>query len=292
VVIQESSRVLRDLAQTTPVIVLVLPDPSAFSLMLRFLYTNVLPAHLDNANLISLVKLANELGVDSLATLVEQRIETKFHSPAASNVDELLNLSIGVISFIHTFTNQAAVQSVIQFIAENAASLFRHPDATTLPEKTLIAILTSPKLRVGTQRQLSRFLQSWMANNTHSESILALKNNADFIASAKQDPFGLAATVVCFFADGTDRYTQMTITAIQTFLTKTPGVAVGVIVPHNDNKTRQKVEESIATVHKHRALFRYATPVPYFANWNPTQYKVRQGHIVPNSVPFSSPPCV
>lgn len=86
------------------------------------------------------------------------------------------------------------------------------------------------------------------------------------------DKKSLVSSIVCYFADGSVRYTNMTINAINSFLISTPEIMVGLLV--HDGDTRDKVLSCISRSYHHRILCKYTSKTPHFNDWNPTQYKL------------------
>jgi len=78
----------------------------------------------------------------------------------------------------------------------------------------------------------------------------------------------LKSIIVCFLFDGTDKYLRMTLNAVNSFITTTPHIRVGLLFP-------QGYDESIVTKQladpARAAVRRYQT---HFQNWNPTQHKL------------------
>lgn len=82
--------------------------------------------------------------------------------------------------------------------------------------------------------------------------------------------------VVAFYADGSEKYTSMTIHAVKTFLENTPFVRAGLLT-HTDD-VKQRVIDALPEQYRDRVVHRTASATPYFANWNPTQYKLDIQH--------------
>eukprot|EP01102_Stenamoeba_stenopodia_P002945 TRINITY_DN12881_c0_g1_i1.p1 TRINITY_DN12881_c0_g1~~TRINITY_DN12881_c0_g1_i1.p1 ORF type:complete len:448 (-),score=100.96 TRINITY_DN12881_c0_g1_i1:55-1398(-) len=80
------------------------------------------------------------------------------------------------------------------------------------------------------------------------------------------------STVVCFFADGSDKYTDMTIHALKTFLENTPVVSAGLLT--HSAEIEKRVVDAIPSQYRNRIHTRRTSSKPYFENWNPTQYKL------------------
>lgn len=81
----------------------------------------------------------------------------------------------------------------------------------------------------------------------------------------------LTTAVVCFFADGSERYTRMTIIAMKTFMIKNNAVVIGLLV--HDDETTNRIFAAIETRLHYRIIVKKTRP-PSFPNWNPTQYKL------------------
>lgn len=78
--------------------------------------------------------------------------------------------------------------------------------------------------------------------------------------------------IVVFFADGSPKYTDMTLYAIQTFLEKTPRISVGLLTV--DMETRTSVINALPEKERHRIVPRLVSSTPHLPGWNPTQYKL------------------
>lgn len=80
------------------------------------------------------------------------------------------------------------------------------------------------------------------------------------------------STIVCFFADGSEKYTAMTVSAMKTFLENTPLIRAGLLT-HTDD-VRDRVLSGIPQHFHDRIKHKRTSQTPHFANWNPTQYKL------------------
>lgn len=81
-------------------------------------------------------------------------------------------------------------------------------------------------------------------------------------------PEELHSIVVCFLFDGSEKYIRMTLNAVNSFISTTPHIRVGLLFPQGYDETvvtRQVADPSRVVVR------RYET---HFANWNPTQHKL------------------
>eukprot|EP01117_Protostelium_nocturnum_P002674 TRINITY_DN134_c0_g1_i1.p1 TRINITY_DN134_c0_g1~~TRINITY_DN134_c0_g1_i1.p1 ORF type:complete len:481 (-),score=189.86 TRINITY_DN134_c0_g1_i1:37-1479(-) len=111
-------------------------------------------------------------------------------------------------------------------------------------------------------------MEDYVLNKFAEKTSLETSQNATNGYNAKS----LEKTIVCFFADGSEKYTPMTIHAIITFLRTTPDVKVGLLT-HN-NETRDRVLNSLPSDQRQRVSHKFTSQQPYFSNWNPTQYKL------------------
>lgn len=82
----------------------------------------------------------------------------------------------------------------------------------------------------------------------------------------------LSSIIVVFFADGTERYNDMTAYALRTFIDATPRILVGLLT--HDEQTASKIIDTLAPSQRHRVLPKLTSSTPHFKNWNPTQYKL------------------
>lgn len=82
----------------------------------------------------------------------------------------------------------------------------------------------------------------------------------------------LESIVVVFFADGSDRYNEMTAYALRTFIDATPRILVGLLT--HDEETSEKIISTLAPSQRHRVLPKLTSSTPHFEAWNPTQYKL------------------
>jgi len=125
--------------------------------------------------------------------------------------------------------------------------------------------------RNATKAQLKVLLDAnFLEKEKYDELIAAMEN----VSRPSQAPSWehLDQIIVCFFADGSEKYTQMTTMAISSFLDKTPRVKVGLLTHEGD--IRDRVFERIDRIHHPRILWRQTSETPHLVNWNPTQYKL------------------
>jgi len=83
----------------------------------------------------------------------------------------------------------------------------------------------------------------------------------------------LEKIIVCFFADGSEKYTNMTVLALSTFLDKTPAIKVGLLA--HSNEIRDNILQRIEQRHHDRIIHKLTSETPPLSEtWNPTQYKL------------------
>jgi hypothetical protein len=83
---------------------------------------------------------------------------------------------------------------------------------------------------------------------------------------------GKMRMIACFIIDGSDRYTGMTINAINSFLKSTPEMHAGVLVPPSWGVSIFATRIVPHLIAPERVIFKHWSQ--HFAFWNPTQYKL------------------
>ncbi len=78
-----------------------------------------------------------------------------------------------------------------------------------------------------------------------------------------------AKTVACFIFDGSEKYSAMTLSAIKSFLTTTPSINVGILIPADLKQEAHTQLSKELSEWKHRLDIRHFKE--HFTNWNPTQ---------------------
>jgi len=75
--------------------------------------------------------------------------------------------------------------------------------------------------------------------------------------------------IVCFLFDGSSKYTRMTLNAVNSFITNTPNVPVGLLFPKGlaDKQSILNEVKDVSRVHTRDIE-------THFQNWNPTQHKL------------------
>lgn len=123
------------------------------------------------------------------------------------------------------------------------------------------------------QATSSASLSAGQASSSTPEQKLTTPSsqNVDEEAEEEVDEL-LSSIIVVFFADGTDRYNDMTAYALRTFIDATPRILTGLLT--HDDATAQKVLGTLAPSQRHRVLTKLTSSTPHFDNWNPTQYKL------------------
>jgi len=124
--------------------------------------------------------------------------------------------------------------------------------------------------RNASQKQLKELLESgFLDQNKYEELVNTMEQSKAPSSSAWHL---IDRIIVCFFADGSDKYTEMTTMAIASFLDKTPNIKVGLLT--HDSETHSRVLSNIDPRHHARIVWRQTSEVPHLLNWNPTQYKL------------------
>lgn len=93
---------------------------------------------------------------------------------------------------------------------------------------------------------------------------MASTGNSSFYTRAD-----FAKVIVCFLFDGSPKYTRMTLNAVNSFVTNTPHVPVGLLFP----KGLAEKQSIIAEV-KDASRVHTRDIETHFQNWNPTQHKL------------------
>lgn len=78
-----------------------------------------------------------------------------------------------------------------------------------------------------------------------------------------------AKVIVCFLFDGSPKYTRMTLNAVNSFITNTPHVSVGLLFPKGLNEKQAIIDEVRDKTRVHTREIE-----THFQNWNPTQHKL------------------
>jgi len=97
----------------------------------------------------------------------------------------------------------------------------------------------------------------------------AVRGHVDYSSEHREYPQNeLRRIIVCFLFDGSEKYTKMTLSAVNSFIATTPSISVGLLFPAHyepEGITRQISDPSRISIRRYE---------PHFQNWNPTQYKL------------------
>ena len=160
----------------------------------------------------------------------------------------------------------------IDMVAENFRYLCHQNLFLTLNYNIIRDIICSTKLQIPNRKMANVALHRWLNANRAiipdlSQSIKTLQRY-----TFPKYRTSLLSSIVCYFADGSVRYTNMTINAINSFLKSTPHVMVGLLV--KDDDTKDRVMSSISKDDHYRILCKHISQTAHFTDWNPTQYKL------------------
>jgi hypothetical protein len=97
-------------------------------------------------------------------------------------------------------------------------------------------------------------------------------NLPEGLSELSYSKIGKTRMIACFMIDGSDRYTAMTINAINSFLKATPEMHAGVLVPPSWGLSIFATRVVPQLVAPERVIFKKWGQ--HFAQWNPTQYKL------------------
>jgi len=104
---------------------------------------------------------------------------------------------------------------------------------------------------------------------SHLSNPGAVRGHVDDSAEHREYPHNeLRRIIVCFLFDGSEKYTKMTLSAVNSFIATTPHISVGLLFPAHyepEGITRQISDPSRISIRRYE---------PHFQNWNPTQYKL------------------
>lgn len=78
--------------------------------------------------------------------------------------------------------------------------------------------------------------------------------------------------IVCFYADGSEKYTPMTAYALSSFLKNTPSVPAALFT--HTPEVRDQVLKEVPEALRYRVGCHFVNPVPPLPGWNPTQHKL------------------
>ena len=240
-------------------------DLQIFHAMFKFLYTGTIPSFLRYEQFKLLLQAANEYQIPALVEIIQQ------HSAS-------MNVTVNNCLLLLSMENELQQDSLrvrrlaIDMVAENFQHLCHQNLFLDLKHNTIQDIISSTNLQIPNKRIVTMALHRWLSANRAtlpdlSQSITTLQR---YIPSTYRT--ASFSSIVCYFADGSVRYTNMTINAINSFLKSTPQIMVGLLV--NDDDTKDRVMSAISKDDHYRILCKYISKTPHFTDWNPTQYKL------------------
>ncbi|CAF3356222.1 unnamed protein product [Rotaria socialis] len=240
-------------------------DLSSFDIAFKFLYTGRIPNSLQHKQLKLLFGIANTYKIQTLVEIIQKSL-------SSPNIDA--NKCLLVLSMENELQRSYSgmCSSAITIAAENFRYMCHQDGFLNLNYNTIQDIICHSNFRVPNKKMPSMALHRWLEANKEtipdlSKSIMTLNQYRHPINSTS-----LFSSIVCYFADGSTRYTNMTINAINSFLRSTPEVMVGLLVKNDD--TRDKVMSAIAESYHYRIVSKYISKKAHFKDWNPTQYKL------------------
>lgn len=261
-VVAAHSNVLRDILLTNNTNFVEIstnaPLPETFGELLNFFYSGKLDPSLSLAQIDSLLFLATEFQVTSLLPILKRFTAVIACAGNCINLMILFPLDDGL------------VRTCIVLAARNFGFISRQKEFQKLEWHFLRRILEHPDLHISSPHYVLESIRNWVSQNPNNTEEALAYMHIDRYIPVRRDH--LSSTIVCFFADGTERYTSMTTIALTTFLSSTPGAWAGILT--HDRLTRDKIMASVPPEHHYRVRHQYTSPTPHFQNWNPTQYKL------------------
>ncbi|UJR18290.1 hypothetical protein I4U23_005193 [Adineta vaga] len=238
---------------------------ASFKIMFKYLYTSIFPHSLDHQQFKSLYQIATTYEISTLIELIKENLSSQ-------NID--VNNCLLLLSMENELKENwlQVRRSAIEIIVKNFRYLCHQNQFLKLDYNIIQDIFCHSYLKVPSVVMANMSLNRWLNTNEQmtvdvSRSINALKQYRPIT-----NRNALQSSIVCYFADGSPRYTNMTINSINSFLRSTPKVMVGLLV--KDENTRDKVMFSISKKYHYRILCKQVSQVAHFQEWNPTQYKL------------------
>ncbi|CAF1286841.1 unnamed protein product [Adineta ricciae] len=259
---------------TSKTISLQVNDVQVFPDILKYLYTGVMDvAKLTFDQLESLLEIADMYQILSLYKVLLNSLANDID---ANNCLRLLFLEKYLSHNWATIRKQC-----IEAAAKYFLYVCHQADFLKLPLDVLTDILDHTGLVISNQAMLHAALQRWLVKsltqnpkgNLNDElSKYMISGLYTFAFENCSKLYKVPSTIVCFFADGTERYTTMTINSINSFLASTPNVMVGLLVMNED--TKSLVLNNIGRQYHYRILCKSISSSPILKDWNLTQYKL------------------
>ncbi|CAF3443481.1 unnamed protein product [Rotaria sp. Silwood1] len=232
--------------------------------MFKFLYTGIIPSSLEYKQLKLLLQIANTYQIPTLIEIIQQNL-------ASTNIDVnncLLLLSMENELQYHWIKVR---RLTIQIVAENFRYLCHQDEFLNLNYNIIQDILSHSNLQIPNRTMVNMAIHRWL--NANIEISPDLSQSITILGHYRhaRNRFSLLSSIVCYFTDGSTRYTNMTINTINSFLRTTPQIMVGLLI--KDNDTRGHVMSCIAKTYPYRILCKHTSKTSHFNDWNPTQYK-------------------
>jgi hypothetical protein len=245
-------------------------ETEAFPSMLKFLYTGTIPRSTLNFDQIeSLLKLAD---IYHIPTLLKTLIDLITEKIDANNCLRLL--------FLQDFLgNQWTTirKNSIRIAAINFLYICHQTEFLKLLFAVLSDILEHSEIVIANQSMFHSALMRWSQSQSKTNDATVIYQY--MISDLYEDSFKksneiykIPSAIVCFLADGTEKYTNMTINAINSFLKLTPHVMIGLLLM--DLNTKIFVLNKIDRIYHYRIICKQVSKPEKIKNWNPTQYKM------------------
>ncbi len=231
--------------------------PQYFGDLLQWIYTGTVNI---SGNIDALFSFAHFYDIKQLTATLLHYSDTK--------------LSVGnclkVLLAIQDFENMPElIEKCVAVAAAEFPFICHHPEFVHLNPEIFTKIIKHSQFSFSNEATASLIIFNYGSHhNLSNQQVIKLYSQIPF-GQTKKIPIGSA--IVCFFADGTQKYNKMTSLAIRTFLINTPKIYVGLLTHSED--VYESIIKELPNEHTHRIIHK-KTSNPYFENWNPTQYKL------------------
>ncbi|CAF0982379.1 unnamed protein product [Rotaria sp. Silwood1] len=233
--------------------------------MFKFLYTGIIPSSLEYKQLKLLLQIANTYQIPTLIEIIQQNLASK-------------NIDVNNCLLLLSMENELQYDWIkvrrlaIQIVAENFRYLCHQDEFLNLNYNIIQDILSHSNLQIPNRTMVNMAIHRWL--NANIEISPDLSQSITILGHYRhaRNRFSPLSSIVCYFADGSTRYTNMTINAINSFLRTIPQIMVGLLI--KDNDTRDHVMSCIAKTYHYRILCKHTPKTSHFNDWNPTQYKL------------------
>lgn len=242
----------------------------AFPWMIKFLYTGTLSTSTYTFNQIeSLMKLAMTYQIPILLKTLIHLITEKID---ANNCLRLL--------FMENYFQDQWVnirKDAIQISAKNFLYICHQEEFVKLPFNILNEILDHVEILIPNQTMFHSALMRWSKNSTKIdeddllfEYLIPNRYQESFVKC--NTIYLIPSSIVCFLADGSEKYTNMTINAMNSFLKVTPHVTIGLLLMNFE--TKGIILNQIDRMYHSRIICKRVSKSELIPNWNPTQFKM------------------